>query len=57
MAEATVRRDTAAEALRRELGCEPEEAMGAPCPELPEGEDPAAAGRGRRARSWPRSAR
>ena len=41
MAEAKVRRDTAAEALRRELGCEPEEAMGAPCPELPEGEDPA----------------
>jgi chromosome segregation protein len=39
MAEATVRRDTAAEALRRELGCEPEEAMGAPCPELPEGEN------------------
>jgi len=41
MAEATVRRDTAVEALRRELGCEPEEAMGAPCPELPEGDDPA----------------
>ncbi len=41
MAEAKVRRDTAAEALRRELGCEPEEAMGAPCPELPDGEDPA----------------
>ena len=41
MAEATVRRDTAVEALRRELGCEPEDAMGAPCPELPEGEDPA----------------
>ena len=40
MAEATVRRDTAVEALRRELGCEPEDAMGAPCPELPEGEDP-----------------
>ncbi|HEY5024796.1 MAG TPA: chromosome segregation protein SMC [Acidimicrobiales bacterium] len=41
LAEATVRRDTAVEALRRDLGCEPEEAMGAPCPELPEGEDPA----------------
>jgi chromosome segregation protein len=41
IAESTVRRDTAAEALRRELGCEPEDAMGAPCPELPEGEDPA----------------
>ena len=39
LAESTVRRDTAAQALRRELGCEPEEAMGAPCPELPEGED------------------
>jgi chromosome segregation protein len=39
LAESTVRRDTAAEALRRELGCEPEEAMGALCPELPEGED------------------
>ena len=41
MAESKVRRDTAAEALRRELGCEPQEAMDAPCPELPEGEDPA----------------
>jgi chromosome segregation protein len=41
VAESKVRRDTAAEALRRELGCEPEEAMGAPCPELPEGENPA----------------
>jgi chromosome segregation protein len=41
IAESKVRRDTAAEALRRELSCEPEEAMGAPCPELPEGEDPA----------------
>ncbi len=41
MAESKVRRDTAAEALRRELGCEPHDAIGAPCPELPEGEDPA----------------
>jgi chromosome segregation protein len=40
VAETTVRRDTAVEALRRELGVEPEDAMGAPCPELPEGEDP-----------------
>jgi len=40
-AEAAVRRDTAVEALRRELGCEPEEAVGAPCPELPEGQDAA----------------
>ena len=38
-AEAAVRRDTAVEALRRELGCEPEDAVGAPCPELPEGTD------------------
>jgi len=41
MAESKVRRDTAAEALRRELGCEPQDAIGAPCPELPEGEDAA----------------
>jgi chromosome segregation protein len=41
LAEAGVRREAAEEALRRELGCEPEEALGAPCPELPEGEDPA----------------
>ena len=41
IAESKVRRDTAAEALRRELACEPEEAIGAPCPELPEGEDAA----------------
>jgi chromosome segregation protein len=40
VAESTVRRDTAVEALRRELGCEPEDAIDAPCPELPEGEDP-----------------
>jgi chromosome segregation protein len=37
MAEAAVRQEAAAEALRRELGCEASEAMSAPCPELPEG--------------------
>ncbi len=41
LAESAVRAEAAVEALRRELGCEPEEAVGAPCPELPEGEDPA----------------
>jgi len=41
LAESGVRREAAAEALRRELGCEPEEALGAPCPDVPEGEDPA----------------
>ena len=41
LAESGVRRDASVEALRRELGCEPEEAMGAPCPELPEGVDAA----------------
>jgi chromosome segregation protein len=41
VAESTVRRDTAVEALRRELGCEPHDALGAVCPELPEGADPA----------------
>jgi chromosome segregation protein len=41
VAESTVRRDTAVEALRRELGCEPHDALGATCPELPEGVDPA----------------
>jgi chromosome segregation protein len=41
LAEAAVRGEAAVEALRRELGCEPDEAMGAPCPELPEGENPA----------------
>ena len=41
LAESGVRREAAVEALRRELGCEPEEAMGAPCPELPEATDAA----------------
>jgi chromosome segregation protein len=36
-AEAAVRHEAAAEALRRELGCDPSEAQSAPCPELPEG--------------------
>ena len=51
LAESRVRQRTAVEALRRELGCEPEEAMGAPCPELPEGDDPARRADGRRARA------
>ncbi len=37
LAEANVRQESAVEALRRELGCEPAEAMAAPCPELPDG--------------------
>jgi chromosome segregation protein len=36
-AEAKFRLETAVEALRRELECEPEEAIAAPCPELPPG--------------------
>jgi chromosome segregation protein len=39
VAEAGVRHEAAEEALRRELGCHPAEALGAPCPELPEGVD------------------
>jgi chromosome segregation protein len=39
LAESGVRQESAVEALRRELGCEPETAMGAPCPVLPEGVD------------------
>ncbi|MGH9016796.1 MAG: chromosome segregation protein SMC, partial [Acidimicrobiales bacterium] len=42
MAEAGVRQEAAVEALRRELGVEPETAMAAPCPALPEGVDAAA---------------
>jgi chromosome segregation protein len=36
-AEARLRMETAVESLRRELECEPEEAIAAPCPELPPG--------------------
>jgi chromosome segregation protein len=39
LAEAGVRYEAATEALRRELGCEPEQATSAPCPVLPEGSD------------------
>jgi chromosome segregation protein len=41
LAESGVRQESAVEALRRELGCEPETAMAAPCPALPEGVDAA----------------
>ncbi len=37
LAESGVRHEAATEALRRELGVRPEEAVGAGCPELPEG--------------------
>ena len=37
LAEAAVRHEAAVEALERELGAEPPEALDAPCPELPEG--------------------
>jgi len=37
--EARVRREAAVETLRRELGVEPDDALAAPCPELPEGTD------------------
>ncbi len=36
-AEAKLRLETGVEALRRDLECEPEEAISAPCPELPPG--------------------
>jgi len=39
LAEIGVRREAATEALRRELGCEPADAVAAPCPLLPEGTD------------------
>ena len=39
--EATVRREAVVDTLRRDLGCEPEDAVGAPVPELAEGIDPA----------------
>ena len=39
LAESGVRQESAVEALRRELGCEPVTAMSAPCPALPEGSD------------------
>ena len=42
LAESGVRREAATEALRRELGCDPEDAVQAPCPELPEGTTAAA---------------
>ncbi len=42
LVEATIRRESVVETLRRELGCGPEEAIGAPRPELAEGVDPAA---------------
>ncbi len=39
LAEVGVRYEAATGALRRELGCEPEQAIGVPCPVLPEGID------------------
>jgi chromosome segregation protein len=39
LAEITLRSDAATEALRRELGAEPPEAIAAPCPPLPDGVD------------------
>jgi len=39
LAESGVRQESAIEALRRELGCEPETAMSAPSPVLPDGVD------------------
>ena len=42
LVEATIRRESVVETLRRELGCGPEDARGAVAPELPEGVDPVA---------------
>jgi chromosome segregation protein len=44
-AESRLRLETAVEALRRDLDCEPERALAAPCPPLPEGTTPAARAR------------
>jgi chromosome segregation protein len=41
LVEATIRRESVVESLRRELACGPEVAMAAAAPELPEGSDPA----------------
>ncbi|MHB8330393.1 MAG: AAA family ATPase, partial [Acidimicrobiales bacterium] len=41
LAESGVRQEAAVEALRRELGSDPAAAIGAPCPDLPEGIDAA----------------
>jgi len=41
LAESGVRHESAIEALRREIGCEPETAMAAPSPALPDGVDAA----------------
>ncbi len=41
LVEATIRRESVIEALRRELACGPDEALSAPEPEIPEGSDPA----------------
>jgi chromosome segregation protein len=40
LVEATIRRESVIEALRRDAGCSPDEALAAPAPELPEGSDP-----------------
>ena len=42
LVEATIRRETVVETLRHDLASTPEEAMGAPAPELAEGTDPPA---------------
>ncbi len=42
LVEATIRRESVIEALRRDAGCGPDEALAAPAPELPEGSDPSA---------------
>ncbi len=44
-AETKLRLETAVETLRRDLDCEPEAAMAAECPPLPEGVTPAARAR------------
>jgi chromosome segregation protein len=44
-AETRLRLETAVETLRRDIDCEPERALAAPCPPLPEGTSPAARAR------------
>src|SRR5262249_58986485 len=44
-AEVRMRLEAAVEGVRRDLDCEPEQAIAAPCPELPEGASPSARAR------------
>ncbi len=59
LAEVGARHQASIEALERELGCRPEDAIGTPCPEIPEGAVPErrAASSRRSSRRWAPSTR